>query len=148
MHDQEPLITYGEEPGLAADVFISILRRSGLAERRPIDDRPRLQAMLDRASLIIVARRHDGEAVGVARSVSDFASCCYLADLAVDSSLQRRGMGRRLMLETKRAVHGGQPEGQGWPIRCLLLSAPAAMNFYRQIPLGLLDNAFDFTAIT
>ena len=39
----------------------------------------------------------DGDTlVGVARSVTDFAYCCYLSDLAVDRDYQGRGIGARL----------------------------------------------------
>ena len=39
----------------------------------------------------IISDRWDGEQlVGVARSVTDFAYCCYLSDLAVDEQYQNK----------------------------------------------------------
>ena len=42
----------------------------------------------------------------MARSVTDFAYCCYLSDLAVDKDFQRRGIGSELMRRTKDAAGG------------------------------------------
>jgi len=56
--------------------------------------------MCQNANLIVTARK-DGKLVGVARSLTDFIYCTYLSDLAVDKSLQKRGIGTRLIKETK-----------------------------------------------
>lgn len=129
-------ILYAVEPELSADEFIDVLRSSGLAERRPADDRPRIEAMLRNADLIVTARL-DGRIVGVARSVTDFVYCCYLSDLAVDRALQGRGIGKELMRRTRAAVGAGT--------MCLLLSAPKAVTFYEQSGMERHDRAFLFT---
>ncbi|MGQ9369650.1 GNAT family N-acetyltransferase [Azospirillum sp. ST 5-10] len=129
-------VVYAVEPDLAADAFIDVLERSGLAERRPVADRPRIEAMLRGAGLIVTARA-DGVLVGVARSVTDFAYCCYLSDLAVDRAFQGRGIGRELMRRTRAAVGPG--------VSCLLLSAPRAVTFYEAAGLPRHPNCFHFT---
>ncbi|WP_461023562.1 GNAT family N-acetyltransferase [Thalassiella azotivora] len=50
-----------------------------------------------RNSAYLVAARDDGRLVGLARVVSDDATVCYLQDLLVDPTHQRRGVGRRLV---------------------------------------------------
>ena len=129
-------ILYAVEPDLSADDFIDVLHRSGLAERRPVADRPRVEAMLRNADLTITARA-DGLLVGVARSVTDFVYCCYLSDLAVDRAFQGRGIGKELMRRTRAAV------GEG--TTCLLLSAPKAIGFYEEAGLERHNQAFLFT---
>lgn len=129
-------IDYAVEPELSADAFIDVLERSGLAERRPVGDRPRVEAMLRNAGLIITAR-HEGRLVGVARSITDFVYCCYLSDLAVDRALQGHGIGKELMRRTRDAVGPGT--------MCLLLSAPKAISFYEQAGLKRHEQAFLFT---
>ena len=115
--------------------FLDVLRRSGLAERRPVDDEDRIGRMLCNSNLIVVARDTAAKKiVGVARSVTDFAYCCYLSDLAVDRAYQGRGVGRRLV-ESTRALAGRES-------MCLLLSAPDAMPFYQAIGMRQPDNAF------
>lgn len=130
-------IHYAVEPDLTADAFIDVLHRSGLAERRPVADRPRVEAMLRNAGLIVTARDVDGMLVGVARSVTDFAFCCYLSDLAVDRACQGRGIGKELMRRTRAAV------GEG--VTCLLMSAPKAVTFYEAAGMERHAQAFLFT---
>ena len=63
----------------------------------------------------------DGEQlVGVARSVTDFAYCCYLSDLAVDEQYQKQGIGLQLIEHTKQALH---PQA-----KIVLLSAPQVVD--------------------
>lgn len=128
-------ITYETIDDLDPDVFISVLIRSGLAERRPASDRDRIARMLAGSDLVVVAR--DGaDVIGVARSLTDHAYCCYLSDLAVDTAYQGRGIGRRLIEETRRAA--------GPETMCLLLSAPDATGFYETIGMPRQSRAFMF----
>jgi ribosomal protein S18 acetylase RimI-like enzyme len=128
-------IVYARENDLACDDFVAVLDASGLAGRRPVGDRDRIERMLRGANLIIVARDADsGAVVGVARSLTDFSYCCYLSDLAVDRAYQGRGIGRQLIAETRLAA--------GDEAMCLLLSAPAAISFYRAIGMPHEDRAF------
>jgi ribosomal protein S18 acetylase RimI-like enzyme len=128
-------IVYAREQALTAAEFIDVLQRSGLSERRPVDDRDRIERMLAHSNLIVTARV-DGRLVGVSRALTDFGFCCYLSDLAVDRSCQRSGIGRRLIEETRRAA--------GPQAACILLSAPGALDFYRAIGMPQADNAFVF----
>ncbi|WP_158861560.1 GNAT family N-acetyltransferase [Lunatibacter salilacus] len=116
-------IRYQIETELALDEFVSLLKRSTLGERRPVDDVERLKAMLKHANLIVTAR--DGELlVGVSRSLSDFSFCTYLSDLAVDEAYQKKGIGKVLIRETKKAA----------PLaKLILLSAPKAIAYYPKI---------------
>lgn len=120
---------------LQASEFRDVLRASGLGDRRPIDDLARLERMLVNSNLIVVAvDRCIDRVVGVARSVTDFAYCCYLSDLAVDRAYQGRGVGTRLIEETR--TNAG-PEAM-----CLLVSAPGAVTFYEAIGMPRVDGAF------
>ena len=133
-------IQFAKEPGLSVAEFVDVLERSSLAERRPVADLKRIGTMLERADIIVTARA-DGVLVGVARSVTDFSYCCYLSDLAVDRQWQGRGIGTALMVQTKAAAVGEFGDG----VRCILLSAPAAIEFYEKVGLERHPNCFDFT---
>ena len=125
-------IIYSRELTLDPDEFIDVLKRSSLAARRPVDDPERIRLMCQNANLIVTARR-DGLLVGIARSLSDFAFCTYLSDLAVDLQLQKQGIGVRLIGETKR--HS--------PLaKLILLAAPAAVNYYPKIGMKRHDHCF------
>ena len=97
-------ISYAVEDGLEADEFVDILKRSGLDKRRPVDKPDVIRAMVENAGLTVTARDENGRLVGVARSVTDFAYCCYLSDLAVDRDCQRQGIGKELMARAKAAA--------------------------------------------
>ncbi|WP_421997186.1 GNAT family N-acetyltransferase [Reyranella sp.] len=125
-------IVYAREDHLGADEYIDVVRKSGL--NRPIEDRGRVERMLAHANLIVTARQ-DGRLVGFARSLTDFCFCCYLSDLAVDRECQGKGIGKRLIEETRR-------EAGGPKTTTLLLSAPTAMSFYEGIRMPKADNCF------
>lgn len=116
---------YSVEPDLTTAEFINVLRRSMLAERRPVEDAARNVKMLSGADLIVMARDEDGTLVGLARAITDFAYCTYLSDLAVDVAFQGKGIG----LEVIQLVH----EKAGLDTRLILLSAPAAESYYPHI---------------
>jgi GNAT superfamily N-acetyltransferase len=133
-------VVYALEPDLSVTEFVDVLVRSSLAERRPVADLKRIGTMLERADIIVTARA-GGVLVGVARSVTDFSYCCYLSDLAVDRQWQGRGIGTGLMLRTKGVAVAEFGDG----VRCILLSAPAAIEFYEKVGLERHPNCFDFT---
>jgi ribosomal protein S18 acetylase RimI-like enzyme len=130
-----PGIVFAREEGrLDPAEFITLVRQSGLG--RPIDDAPRMAAMLAASNLVVTARAATagGRLVGAARSLSDFAYCCYLSDLCVDPAFQGQGIGRALVGETKRII--------GPQCMLLLLSARDAMSYYPSIGMDPVSNGF------
>ena len=118
------MITYKTDNDLDLDAVIDLYRASTLGERRPIDDRERMSAMLKNANLTITA--WDRELlVGISRALSDFCYITYLSDLAVRASHQRLGIGKELIRRTQAA---GGPK-----TTLLLLAAPAAERYYPHI---------------
>ena len=121
-------IHYALEPDLSPEDFVDILRRSTLAERRPIDDAETMAGMLRHADLILTARLPDGTIVGISRAITDFHYCTYLSELAVDRSHQRQGIGKELIRRTHEAA--------GLSTTLILLSAPAANSYYPHIGMA------------
>jgi ribosomal protein S18 acetylase RimI-like enzyme len=118
-------IAYAVEPGLSPDEFIAVLRRSTLAERRPVNDSSAIAGMLEHADIIVTARDVRRLLVGVSRAITDFSYCTYLSDLAVDAAFQRRGIGRELIRRTHAAA--------GLKTNLILLAAPKAETYYPHI---------------
>lgn len=119
-----PEIHYAHTRAITTGEFIDLLRRSTLAERRPVDDPSCIEEMLRHGNLLCTAWDGD-KLVGVARSVTDFAYCCYLSDLAVDQAYQKRGIGKELIRLTQSQL--------GPRATLILLSAPAAVDYYPRI---------------
>lgn len=118
------MIDYRVGNNLNLDDVIELYRDSTLGERRPLDDRERMSAMLAHANLVITA--WDGPlVVGISRSLTDFAYVTYLADLAVRQSYQRQGIGKELVRRTK--------EESGPQAKIVLLAAPKAVEYYPHI---------------
>lgn len=119
-----PQITLRQDVPLDLDQVIQLYRDSTLGERRPVDNRETMGAMMRHADLVITAWSGD-RLVGIARTLTDFAYVAYLADLAVDKTHQRAGIGRLLVEATRDALEPG----------CFitLLSAPAANGYYPKI---------------
>jgi GNAT superfamily N-acetyltransferase len=127
------MIDYRLNPMLAVDEVIELLVASTLAERRPVDDRARMEAMLVASNLIVIARDERGLLLGIARSLSDYAYATYCSDLAVRQSHQRQGIGRELLRCTRAAA----------PLATVvLLAAPAAVDYYPRIGMRRHDSAW------
>lgn len=115
-------VTYHHEPRLSAAEFVDVLRRSTLAERRPVDEPGTIEKMLAQADLIITARDAGGVLVGVSRAITDFSYCTYLSDLGVR---QGQGIGRDLIRRTHVSA--------GLHTTLVLLAAPQAESYYPHI---------------
>ena len=109
---------------ITSEAFIALLNASGLGERRPVNNIDCINGMLAHANLTVTAWAGD-ELVGVARSVTDFHYCCYLSDIAVHRKFQKLGIGKKLIDATQEAIEE--------TCKVILLSAPAAVNYYPHI---------------
>jgi GNAT superfamily N-acetyltransferase len=127
-------IRYAHEPDLAGAEFVDVLRRSTLAERRPVDDAPRIERMLRHADIVLTARDEHGLLVGISRALTDRGYCCYLSDLAVDRAFQGRGIGRELIRRTHELA--------GPETSLILLAAPGARSYYPHIGMTPHDSCW------
>lgn len=113
------------------DAVVELYKDSGLP--RPIHDKKRIQQMYENSDLIITA--WDNELlVGVARSLTDFCWCCYLADLSVKHSYKNKGIGKKLIELTKERI--------GSQSMLLLLSVSEAMTYYPKVGFNKVENGF------
>lgn len=130
-------ITYRAGNDLDLDEVIQLYVDSTLGERRPVEDRARMQSMLRHANLVFTA--WDGDRlVGIARSLTDYTNVAYLADLAVHCAYQKRGIGRELVRLVQSALHPGAS--------VVLLAAPAAVEYYPRIGMAKHPSAWTILA--
>lgn len=124
-------ITYKSDLTPDTQQIINLYDSSGI--NRPTADRERIEKMYANSNLVVTA--WDGETlVGIARSLTDFCYACYLSDLAVRKEYQKDGIGRQLIALTKEII--------GEQSMLLLLSAPAAMDYYPKVGFDKVDNGF------
>ena len=124
---------YREGNDLDLDQVIELYRASTLGERRPVDSHGTMRDMLAHANLVITA--WDGERlVGISRSLADFSYVAYLSDLAVRADYQRRGIGVRLIEETRARM--------GPDSMIVLLAAPKAAGYYPRVGFEHHDGAW------
>ena len=114
-----------------AEQIIEVYNSSGI--RRPTTDVDRIERMYTNSNLVITAWKGD-ELIGIARSLTDFCYACYLSDLAVSEEYQKAGIGRRLIELTQQEI--------GEETALILLSAPAAMDYYPKVGFEKVENGF------
>ena len=124
-------ITYRHNLPLAPQDVVRVFQASGIT--RPVDDLPRIARMFAAPALTISAW-HEDRLVGLSRSLTDYAYCCYLSDLAVDKEYQGYGIGKQLIQLTRDTV--------GDEVSIILLSAPGAMSYYPAVSFAPANNAF------
>lgn len=117
------MITYRTGNDLDLEAIIDLYVASTLGERRPVDDRERMEAMLRHANLVFTAW-DDEQLVGLSRALTDFCYVTYLSDLAVRASHQRHGIGKELMRRTQAAAPSAT---------LVLLAAPRAESYYPHV---------------
>jgi ribosomal protein S18 acetylase RimI-like enzyme len=130
--NQTKMIQYQIEENLALEEFRTVLLNSTLGERRPVDEPERLLAMLQHGNLLITAR-DNGTLIGVSRSLTDYAFCTYLSDLAVDETYQKMGIGTELIRQIKLVT----PKA-----KLILLSAPKAVAYYPKIGMKQFEQCY------
>ena len=122
-------IKYKINAPISTEHFIDLLTRSTLGERRPLEDKKCIEGMISNSNLIISAWENDN-LIGIARSVTDFHYACYLSDLAVSKSYQKKGIGKQLQIMTQEQL--------GPKCKIILIAAPAANEYYEH--LGFTNN--------
>lgn len=127
-------VTYQADRKISVEQFIDLLVRSTLAERRPVNDKTKIEKMLTHGNILITAW-HNDLLVGVSRALSDFSFCCYLSDLAVDEAYQHKGIGKELI----RLTHKVAGENS---TTLLLLAAPKAAEYYPKIGMDRFTDCF------
>ena len=127
-------IQYSTNRKISADQFIDLLQRSTLAERRPVQDRSRIDKMLKHGNILVTAWDQD-VLVGISRALSDFSFCCYLSDLAVDEAYQHKGIGKELIRQTHLVACEQDA-------MLILLAAPKAVGYYPKIGMEQFKECF------
>ncbi len=124
-------IDYKMNVPISTEDICRVYDSSGI--NRPTNEKDRIREMYKESNLVISA--WDGEnLVGVSRSLTDHAYCCYLSDLAVSAEYQKIGIGKQLIAETQKVI--------GENVNLILLAAPSAVDYYPKIGFSKMEAAF------
>ena len=115
----------------ATSEIIDVYDSSGII--RPTNDSARIEKMYANSNLIVTAWL-GAELIGISRSLADFCFACYLSDLAVKIEYQKHGIGKELIILTRREI--------GNETALILLAAAAAMEYYPKIGFDKIENGF------
>ncbi|MGV6984032.1 MULTISPECIES: GNAT family N-acetyltransferase [Providencia] len=118
-------LNYKVNFAISIEDFIRLIHQSPFKEMVPTDNLTKLDAMLNNADLLVSAW-DDEQVVGFVRTVTDFSSCCYICELAVDMHYQKHGIDRQLM----RLVAEELPAG------CQILFFSTDSNLTEYLKLG------------
>ena len=117
-------IEYKVNQPITPNQYIELVDKKDVGGCRPTENEATIKGILDNSNLIVTAWVDD-QLVGIARSMTDFHSCCYLSDLAVDESVQSMGIGKYLILVTAESIAEG--------CKIVSLFAPKAKSYYQKI---------------
>jgi len=114
--------------------YVDFLRRTDLGRQYPKARFPERVTRLLATANVVVTAREDGRLVGVCMGLSDFAYFLQVTDLGVETGMQRRGIGRRL-LELAHETAGGADD-----ITLLLIANHRAVPFYQACGLTSMED--------
>ena len=95
------------EERLTKDQYIGFLRNTDLGSQYPkerFDER--IETLVKRASISLVARDENDEIVGVCLGITDFAYWLFITDLGVVRQHTGKGIGKALVKELHRIAGG------------------------------------------
>ena len=124
-------ILYKTDVTPTAEQIIELYNNAALP--RPTNDPERIRKMFENSNLVVTAW-HNEKLVGVSRTITDWVWCSYLADLAVCPDYKKSGIGKKLVALTREKL--------GEQSMILLLSVPAAMDYYPKIGFAKEDRGF------
>jgi GNAT superfamily N-acetyltransferase len=123
-----------QEPEVPFEEVAQLFDSSNFPDEETRFSKSQVETMLLNSNLIVSARL-ENRLIGIAVSMSNFVSVCFLVLFAVHLDNQRIGVGRRLIDETRKIAGGDK-------VSFVTVSTPDAVEFYEKIGLNRCVNAF------
>ena len=96
-----------KEERLTAKEYIDFLKRTDLGSQYPKERfEERIETLVNRVSISLVARKEDGEIVGVCFGITDFAYWLFITDLGVIREYTGQGIGKALVRKLHECAGG------------------------------------------
>lgn len=95
------------EERLTAEEYIDFLKKTDLGSQYPKERfRERIATLVEKVSISLVARDGDGEIIGAAFGITDFAYWLFLTDLGVTRNCVGKGVGTALVKKMHQLAGG------------------------------------------
>ena len=100
------MIDYQQER-LTPDEYLAFLTRCDLNFQYPLEDfLERIETLLKNTTLTLTARNDEGQLIGAAMGLTDFAYYLLVTDLGVDRAYVKQGIGKELLTRIHEAAGG------------------------------------------
>ena len=131
-----------DEEYISAREYIDFLKRTDLGSQYPKERfKERIQKLVKKVSISLVARNDEGMIVGVLFGLTDFCYWLYITDLGVDRNYERRGIATRLMKEAHERA-GGEKD-----IAVYLIANENAVPFYQKLGMKFSNDVMQYNHI-
>ena len=127
------MIHYTTEKSVDIEQVIHLYKQSFIELKRPVEDKLKMEALIDHANVIITAWDNK-TLVGICRGFSDFNFVTYISDLAVLKDYQTQGIGKELLAKVKDFTDHST--------RLVLLSNVSANTYYEKLGFSRHDRAW------
>ena len=127
------MIHYTTEKSVDIEQVIHLYKQSFIELKRPVEDKLKMEALIDHANVIITAWDNK-TLVGICRGFSDFNFVTYISDLAVLKDYQNQGIGKELLAKVKDFTDHST--------RLVLLSNVSANTYYEKLGFSRHDRAW------
>ena len=127
------MIRYSTDKPVDIEQVIHLYQTSFLELKRPVEDKDKMQALIEHANVVISAW-DNSTLVGLCRGFSDFNFVTYISDLAVLKDYQNQGIGKELLAKVKDFTDHST--------RLVLLSNVGANAYYDKLGFSRHDRAW------
>ena len=127
---------------LSADEYIEFLKTTDLGSQYPKERfRERIETLVSKVPISLVARDDAGTVIGVIFGVTDFAYWLFVTDLGVARNWEKQGIGTALLHQAHEAA-GGEKD-----IAIYLVANENAIPFYEKFGMRKSDDVMQFNHI-
>lgn len=130
------------EERITASEYINFLKTTDLGSQYPKERfQERIDKLVKRVSISLVARNSEKEIVGVLFAITDFSYWMFVTDLGVARKCEGKGMGSALMKKAHELA-GGEKD-----IAVYLVANHNAIPFYEKLGMKKSDEVMEYNHV-
>jgi len=127
-------IVYAKESNILVEEVIEHFNSCGYPHESDQFDDEQVEKLIAHSKLVVTAR-DNGKLVGIAFSITDFTSTCFISDLAVRPEYRRHGCGEELVTRSHELAGGEK-------VRLVSVSNSNTVDYFKTIGMEKCDDVF------